>query len=109
MTFFYIHKASERRVFKVPTIPEVYGDQQSGYRVSLVYSDIQADNAVHPLTGQWKKAVQPYVEQAFSPTHTKQRAVEQFMARHRPKGELIAENEYRGLAAAYEAEAAGNL
>ena len=105
MSFIYFHAAAARRVFKVPTTPEISGDERSGFRVSITYSDIQASNRIVPSTGQWNTTVQPYVEQAFSPIHTKQQAIEYFMARHCPKGEAITEAQYEALAAAYEAEA----
>lgn len=107
MPFFYFHNAAARRVFKVPITPEVRGDERSGFNVTIVYSDIQAGNRIVPETGQWQTAVQPFVEQTFSPTYTKQRAIEYFMARHCPKGKAITEDEYEALAAAYEAEALG--
>lgn len=106
MDYSYLHNSEERRVYKVPKVPNVSVTAKSGFHVSMSYSDIRASNRLVPATGQWEHAVQPFVEQFFDhPAHTKERAIAFFMSRHTPKGELISEEEYIRLADQYESEA----
>lgn len=47
--------------------PEAHGDERSGFCVTIVYSDIQADNKIVPSTGQWQSSRQQKNCQKFLP------------------------------------------
>ena len=110
MHYSYLHNQEERRVHKVPKVPDVSGTAKSGFRITMSYSDIRASNKLLPTTRQWEHAVQPFVDQFFDhPSHTREQAIDYFMRRHSPKkGVAISEDEYRRLEALYESEAKRN-
>lgn len=110
MSFRYFHDSHNKRVYRMPSAPEVVERKdRRGKRTGwVVWAEIdvtRADNVMSSRTRQWTYPTTEVPRQEFSSADTRAFAVEYFFKHHTPQGEKIDEETYERLRQEYEAEA----
>jgi len=102
----YIHDASARTVYKMPTEPEVSVKNDSrgrrtGWSANMEIHITRADNKF--IDHRWQHDILLHPRDPFDAHYTKEEVISYFLSNHTPDGEDISLEQYIELHAQYEA------